>query len=188
MQPLSIRIFCCTFAHSFVVSMSALFYDMGSGIEAFSSRRDGVLPFPVVRGHQVHQTQVAVIEQVAVERHKRPADLTREDLWGYDALVTAVPDVGIAVRTADCIPVLLYDSDKRVIAAIHAGWRGTVGCIVRATIRRMEGLFHTVPSDLYAVIGPGIARASFQVGGEVVEQFREAHFREQSLYRHTLKA
>lgn len=53
-------------------------------------------------------------------------NLTREDLDGYDAFVTNMPGVAIGVRTADCIPVLLYDPVKRVVAAVHAGWKGTV--------------------------------------------------------------
>ena len=95
-------------------------YDLGAGVEVFSTQRNAVLPYPVIQGHQVHDCKVAVVD--------RP-DMTREDLEGYDAFVTNLPGVAIGVRTADCIPVLLYDPVRRVIAAVHAGWKGTLGKI-----------------------------------------------------------
>lgn len=92
-------------------------YDLGPGVEAFSTQRDALLPYPVIQGHQIHDCKVTIID--------RP-DVTQEDLLGYDAFVTNLPGVAIGVRTADCIPVLLYDPEKRVVAAVHAGWKGTV--------------------------------------------------------------
>lgn len=75
-----------------------LYYYLGPGVEAFTTRRDSVLPYPVIQGHQVHGSRVAVIN--------RP-DMTREDLEGYDAFITKLPGVAIGVRTADCVPILL---------------------------------------------------------------------------------
>ena len=103
-------------------------------------------------------------------------DLTREDLEGYDAFVTDLKDCAIGVRTADCIPVLLYDPVHKAIAAIHSGWKGTVLQISRKTIAEMSRRFGSSASDLLAVIGPGIQKHNFQVGEEVVERFREAGF------------
>ncbi len=94
-----------------------LYYPLGPGVEAFTTRRDSVLPYPVIHGHQVHGSRVAIVD--------RP-DMTREDLEGYDAFTTNLPGVAIGVRTADCVPILLYDPGKRVIAAIHSGWKGTL--------------------------------------------------------------
>ncbi len=84
-------------------------------VEAISTRRDAALPYPVIQDHQVHDCKVAIVD--------RPG-LTHENLEGYDAFVTNLPGVAIGVRTADCIPVLLYDSGKHVMAAVHAGWKG----------------------------------------------------------------
>ena len=142
-------------------------YSLGEGVEAFTTRRDSVLPYPVIQGHQVHGTRVAVID--------RP-DLTREDLDGYDAFVCALPGVAFGVRTADCVPVLLYDPVRRVAAAVHSGWKGTVLKIAQKAIGLMESEFGCRPADLRAVIGPAIGPNSFQVGPEVVERFREAGF------------
>lgn len=142
-------------------------YDLGAGAEAFTTRRDAPLPYPVIQGHQVHGCKVAVIE--------RPG-LTREDLEGYDAFVTDIPGVAIGVRTADCVPVLLYDPVKRVAAAVHAGWKGTVLHISQKALEVMALKYGTVFSDIRAVIGPAIGPDSFQVGLEVAEKFKAAGF------------
>ena len=149
------------------MSMNLLRYRLGAGVEAFTARRDSVLPYPVIQGHQVHGSRIAIVD--------RP-DLTREDLEGYDAFITDIPGIAIGVRTADCTPVLLFDPLHRVIAAGHSGWRGTVSKISQKTVRLMGEVFGTRPADLRAIIGPSIGPDSFQVGEEVVERFRDAGF------------
>ena len=129
--------------------------------------RNEQLPYPTLQPHQVHDDKIMVVERT---------DMTRDDLEGIDALVTALPDYAIAVRTADCVPVLLYDPVYKVIAAIHSGWRGTVARISQKTIRLMTERFGTNPSDLVAVIGPSIGPDSFQVGKEVADEFSAAQF------------
>ena len=142
-------------------------YDLGTGVEAFSTQRDAELPYPVIQGHQVHDCKVAIID--------RPG-MTREELEGYDAFVTRRPGIAIGVRTADCVPVLLYDPVKRVVAAVHAGWKGTVLHISQEAIRVMSQEFGCHPADMKAVLGPAIGPDSFQVGEEVVERFKGAGF------------
>ena len=93
-----------------------------------------------------------------------------------DALVTDVRGVCIGVSTADCIPVLLYDPVQKVSAAVHAGWRGTVACIVVKTVQRLCQMYGSNPSDIRAVVGPGISLDNFEVGDEVYQQFAEAGF------------
>ena len=137
------------------------------GVEAFYTEREATLPYPVIQGHQVHGDRIAVID--------RP-DLTREDLEGYDAFICKLPGVAIGVRTADCVPILLYDPVQRVVAAVHSGWKGTVLKISRKTISLMERDFGCHPADMRAVVGPAIGPDSFQVGPEVVEKFRDAGF------------
>lgn len=89
-----------------------------------------------------------------------------------DAVITDKAGLCIAVKTADCIPVLLYDSRRHIIAAVHAGWRGTVGRIVEKTLLQMQSR----AGDVSAIIGPGISLESFEVGDEVYEQFLQAGF------------
>ena len=88
-----------------------------------------------------------------------------------DALISAQPGLLLTIRTADCIPVLIADPVRRVVAAIHAGWRGTASGIVGKTVARMTELFRTDPDDLIASIGPGIKVCCFEVGPEVSSQF-----------------
>lgn len=95
-------------------------------------------------------------------------------LHGVDALITDVPGICVAVTTADCVPVLVYAPDKKVVAAIHAGWRGTVQQIVSLTIRLMTEQYAADPSLMLAGIAPSIGPDAFEVGEEVVNAFREA--------------
>ncbi len=97
-----------------------------------------------------------------------------------DALVTRTPGLLLAVQTADCVPILLADTRTRAIAAVHAGWRGTLARIVAKTIGRMQMEFGTRPADVAAALGPSIARCSYEVGPEVARAFagQFAHARE----------
>lgn len=142
-------------------------YTIAPGITAFSTQRDESLPFPVLQPHQTHTDHIAVITSEST---------TRDDLMQTDALVTNLRGFAIGVRTADCIPVLLYDPVCHAIAAIHSGWRGTVLKIAAKTIQAMTCEYGSNPADILAVIGPGIGPDSFQVGPEVAEEFRKAGF------------
>lgn len=89
-----------------------------------------------------------------------------------DALITDIPGIFLSIRTADCLPILLADTRRHVVAAAHAGWRGTVSRIVSETVLAMNREFGAEPGDLTAVIGPGIAACCFEVGPEVARQFQ----------------
>jgi len=97
-----------------------------------------------------------------------------EPIPDTDALVTAETGLALAVMSADCVTVLLYDPEKRVIAAIHAGWKGTVNGIVRNTVELMKNEFGCRPESILAGIGPSICAENYEVGPEVAEQFRIA--------------
>ena len=90
-----------------------------------------------------------------------------------DALVENTPGAVIAVKTADCIPVLLVDERRRAVAAVHAGWRGTVAQIVRRAVDSLHERFGAHPADLHAAVGPGIGRCCYEVGPEVAAHFGE---------------
>jgi len=89
-----------------------------------------------------------------------------------DAAATNRPGLLLAVQTADCVPILLVDSKNRTVAAVHAGWRGTLGRIVTKTIGKMQMQFGTKPADLLAAIGPSIGGCCYEVGTEVAAEFR----------------
>ncbi len=90
-----------------------------------------------------------------------------------DALITNRPGINLSIRTADCLPILIADQANRSIAAIHAGWRGTILGVVPKTVRAMEEQFGSRPEDLAVVVGPGIASCCFEVGPEVAVQFSD---------------
>jgi YfiH family protein len=91
-----------------------------------------------------------------------------------DAVLENTPGHLVAVKTADCIPILLVDEEHRAVAAVHAGWRGTVQRIVQHALRRMDEEFGTNPAQVHAAIGPGIGKCCYAVGAEVAAQFGEA--------------
>jgi len=88
-----------------------------------------------------------------------------------DALVTDDPGRRIGVRTADCLPILLLDARRRVVAAIHAGWRGTASAIVAHAVEKMHLDFGSRPADIYAALGPCIGECCYEVGPEVACHF-----------------
>ena len=90
-----------------------------------------------------------------------------------DGLLESTPGAVIAVKTADCIPILLADGRNRAAAAAHAGWRGTVAHVVARAIESMRREFGTEPADLHVAIGPGIGKCCYEVGPEVAAQFGE---------------
>lgn len=123
--------------------------------------------------HQVHGKDILVIDDAFVGL---PGDRQQDALYGVDAIITDVPGIAIAVTTADCVPVVLYDMEHRAVAAIHAGWRGTAHEIVRHTIERMSTLYGTHPAHLQAGIAPCIGIDAYEVGDEVVDALRSVGF------------
>jgi hypothetical protein len=91
-----------------------------------------------------------------------------------DAILENTAGHLVAVKTADCIPILLVDEEHRAVAAVHAGWRGTVHRIVQRAVRGMREEFGTRPAQVHAAIGPGIGKCCYEVGAEVAAQLGEA--------------
>ena len=122
---------------------------------------------------QVHGAEVRSIEPSFLSL---PLEEQQLYMHGVDALVTDVPEVCIAVSTADCVPVLLYAPDVKAVAAVHAGWRGTVLRIAGKTVRILMDEYGADPRLMKAGIAPSIGPEAFEVGEEVVDAFREAGF------------
>jgi YfiH family protein len=95
----------------------------------------------------------------------------QEEMPKADALATRTPGLLLGVQTADCVPILLADTRQRVVAAIHAGWRGTLARITVKTLGRMRMEFGTRPRDVVAALGPAIGRCCYEVGPEVAQAF-----------------
>jgi polyphenol oxidase len=88
-----------------------------------------------------------------------------------DGLISNQPGITLSVRTADCLPILMADTRNRAVAAVHAGWRGTILEIVPKTLQAMADHFGTRPDDLVIAVGSGIGACCFEVGPEVAIQF-----------------
>ena len=111
---------------------------------------------------QVHSGEVKVVDTEAIEN----GILNHNPMT--DATITNLPGICLIVMVADCVPVILFDPVKRVSAAIHAGWRGTVEYIASNTVKTMTGRFGCDPADIIAGIGPSIGPCCYEVGKEVI--------------------
>jgi polyphenol oxidase len=119
---------------------------------------------------QVHGAGVRVVG--AADRGSGAFAL--DDVIGdTDALVTSSPDVVLAILTADCVPIVLHDPVARVLACVHAGWRGTAAGVVQAAVAAMQAL-GSRPGDVMAGLGPAIAAARYQVGPDVYQGITQA--------------
>jgi polyphenol oxidase len=103
-------------------------------------------------------------DRVVVARHAG-------DLAEGDALITNVQGITLSIRTADCLPILIADTEHHAVAAVHAGWRGTVQGIALKTLAAMSKEFGTVSENVVIAIGPGIGPCCYEVGADVAAQF-----------------
>ena len=130
----------------------------------------------VAAAMQVPRARIRLIRQVhgsSVAVASRRAD----GPWAAaeaDAIIADDPSVAIAVRVADCAPILIADTRLGAVAAVHAGWRGTVRRVAAAGVRAMETELGSKPEDLIAAIGPCLGPCCGEVGPEVVDAFMDA--------------
>ncbi len=117
--------------------------------------------WPLVQAKQIHS---AIVHRVG-QPESEPEPMTG------DGTITSIPGLLLAIKTADCVPVLVADKKRRVVGAFHAGWRGTVARITEKGIGEMRRQFGSVPCDLRAAIGPCIRRCCYSVGPEVRAEF-----------------
>ena len=127
----------------------------------------GVELSDLVFAHQVHGRDVAVL----TDADRGRGTVTVADAPAADALVTATPGLGIAVLVGDCVPIVLYDPDARVVAAVHAGWRGTVARVTDAALDAMAAL-GAEAARVRAGVGPAITADRYQVGDDVADAAR----------------
>jgi hypothetical protein len=122
----------------------------------------------LVCAKQVHGSRVRLIEKNDCGRGALSQDSAID---GIDALVTAYKNIPIAVFTADCLSVFIYDSRNQAIGLAHAGWRGTRENIVSKTINVMAKEFNSRPADMIVSFGPSIRDCCYEVGEDFCEQF-----------------
>lgn len=139
----------------------------------------GVPEWPIIEMRQVHSDVILPI-------HKIPAKLLdahgRAILAG-DGLVTSLPGVLLAIKTADCMPVIIVDKKKKTVGIFHAGWRGTLHRIVEKGVGEMRRYFGSKPENLQAALGPSIRDCCYSVGEEVRDKFRSQFSYADELFR-----
>lgn len=122
-----------------------------------------IKPEQLVFPRQTHTNCVAEI-----------SDIPASEIMETDALVTNKSGICLCVQTADCVPILLYDPVNNVIAAVHAGWRGTVKKIAEIAVQKMVHKYNSLPENMVAAIGPSICPEIYEVGNEVVEEVKKS--------------
>jgi YfiH family protein len=123
----------------------------------------GAAQATLVTAQQIHSADVRSIENhEAAQREPQPGD----------ALTANLSNLLLGIQTADCLPLVIVDERTRAFAAVHAGWRGTWQEIVVRTVERMQLEYDSRPADLHAALGPAICAENFEVGPDVLDQFR----------------
>lgn len=120
-----------------------------------------------VVANQTHSDNIQHITEIKTKGWESIDDATED----CDALITNRSHIVLSILTADCVPILLYDTKKHAIGAIHAGWKGTRAEIVKKTVRRMQEVFKSNPKDIVAGIAPSIGQCCYEVGEDVAKHF-----------------
>jgi len=155
----------------------SLFY--GDTEESLKNRKDFLSRLNIdhealVCAHQVHGDRV---NYVGLDDKGKGALAYEDSIRNTDALITDVPNLPLAIFTADCLAVFLYDPVNHCLGLVHAGWRGTKEKIVYKTVQAMRGKFKTRPKDLLAGMGPCIRKCCYKVGEDFQGHFSEGLIR-----------
>ncbi len=152
-----------------IFSSMNLSYHRGDRLEAVDEnyRRMGrAIGFTLAQrvfSNQIHSTEIKIV--------------SKEDcgkiMTGMDGLMTDKSGICLVTSYADCVPLFFYDPVKRVIAASHSGWKGTVGRIGKKTVEKMQEVYDSDPNDIFAAIGPSICRECYEISEDVAIKFRE---------------
>ncbi len=129
-----------------------------------------ISPKNFTTSNQVHGTQISIVGKR--EKGSGAFDASTS-IRTSDAMITDQKGICLLIFVADCVPVILYDWQKRVISLIHAGWQGTVGLITQKTVYRMQSHWGCRPADIIGAIGPSIGPCCYQVGSEVINRVEE---------------
>ena len=131
--------------------------------------------------NQVHGDEILVVET-------GDAHLSSPSELSYDAVVTNRRGLAVCIKTADCVPVFIVDRAKKVIAAVHAGWRGTALAVSAKVLRLMYERYGSRPRDILAAIGPSIGLCCYEVDDVTAEAFSTQRHKEYFLFPNTAKS
>ncbi len=130
----------------------------------------GLDPHRIVTMSQVHGAEVRQVTALDAGRGATPDS---DSVGRADALITDVPGIALLTLHADCLPILLVDPARPAVAAIHAGWRGTVAGVATAAVTAMREAFGSDPRELRAYLGAAIGGCCNEVGPEVTAAWRD---------------
>lgn len=130
---------------------------------------DSEEPLHYIVADQTHSDNITVITRQETKGWESLSDA----IEACDALITDVKGVMLTILTADCVPILLYDTQKEVVAAVHAGWKGTKAQIVSKTVQKMREVYGCDPKEIIAGVAPSIGRCCYEVGEEVAAYFSD---------------
>lgn len=139
----------------------------------FLAKMLGLDPHLLFLPKQSHGDSICVIDKDFLNQN---VEIQKDQLNNIDAIITNVKNIGIGVATADCVPILMYDPRCQVLAAVHAGWKGTVLHIASKTLKKMQQIYGSKPKDVLVGIAPSISAERFEVGEEVGQAFEDANF------------
>jgi polyphenol oxidase len=114
---------------------------------------------------QIHSGKVVCIDE----------NTKLESLPEADALITNQKGIIVGVRTADCVPVLVYDAKQKVVTAIHAGYRGVLNQVIQASLKQMKESYDCCMTDLKIAIGPCVCMQHYEVGEELIQEFKDVY-------------
>lgn len=132
----------------------------------------GLDPEKAVLSHQTHTDNIRLVTEDDIGK----GIVKVRDYDDVDGLITNIPGVTLVTQFADCVPLLFFDPVKKVVAASHAGWRGTVSQIGLKTVKKMGDLFGCNPKDIKAAIGPSIMECCYEVDDPVLTAFKQIEY------------
>ena len=138
----------------------------------------GAIPEEVYTGYQEHSLNIRYCHE------EEAKDFVYGKIFlDTDGLITDKKSVALLIKFADCSPILIYDPKRKVLAAVHSGWRGSAGKIAGLAVDKMVKEFSCKSKDLYAYIGPTIDQENYEVGPEVYEAFKDFKNRDDFFYQ-----
>lgn len=126
----------------------------------------------LISSKQIHKDRILTIEKNT--RFPEP-DISGRCWDGFDAIITDQPGYCLMIRIADCVPILLFDPELKIVAVVHAGWKGTLLNIAPKCVDVMQEKFGCNPSVMKCGIGPSIGKCCFDVQPEIAEKFKKSH-------------
>lgn len=123
--------------------------------------------------YQTHKDNIAIIDSDFLSL---PDTEKEKRLYGIDAVITNQKHICIGIGTADCVPILMYDRSQHILAAVHAGWRGTIERLPEKVVSLLISTYGSRSKDLLVAIGPSISQEYFDVGDEMIIAFRDAKY------------